>query len=76
MFHRVDDMDELDGPRLLRLAVRLPFYDGVLRARLTAEAAGNTTPTPSAGGTSYTPQEVTPAAAALDPVLAGLVSFG
>lgn len=36
-FHRVDDIYEMDGPRFFRLAVRLPAYDGVMRARLANE---------------------------------------
>jgi len=37
VFHRVDDMYALDGPRFFRLAVRLPFYKGVIRAHVMAE---------------------------------------
>ncbi len=37
VFHRVDDIYALDGPRFLRLALRIFAYDGVLAARLRAE---------------------------------------
>lgn len=33
VLHRVDDMYGIPGPRFLRLAVRLPAYDGLMRAR-------------------------------------------
>lgn len=38
VFHRVDDMWAMDGPRFFRLAVRLPAYEGVVRRRLMADA--------------------------------------
>ncbi len=34
VFHRVDDIFEMDGPRFFRLAVRLPAYAGVMAARV------------------------------------------
>lgn len=37
VFHRVDDLHALDGPRFFRLALRIFAYDGVLAARLADE---------------------------------------
>lgn len=37
VFHRVDDIHALDGPRFFRLALRIFAYDGVLTGRLRAE---------------------------------------
>lgn len=37
VFHRVEDIHSLDGPRFFRLALRLFAYDGVLTKRLQAE---------------------------------------
>lgn len=71
MFHRIDDWRTLDGPRFCMLAARLPFYEGVVRARVMAQAHGHHTD-PGV----HTPAEVTSAAAVTDPLLAGLVSFG
>jgi hypothetical protein len=34
--HRVDDMQELDGPRFFRLAWRMSLYSGVMRARVAS----------------------------------------
>lgn len=35
-FHRVDDIAQLDGPRFLRLAAQLPWYEGATRGSLLA----------------------------------------
>lgn len=85
-FHRIDDMYALDGPTLLRLAIRLPAYEGVLRARAMAEAADEEKASPASrapqarqpgGGMQYdAPDTITPATVAQDPVLASLISFG
>lgn len=34
MFHRVDDLARLGGPRFLRLVQQLPRYDGAVRGAL------------------------------------------
>jgi len=41
VFHRIDDPDQLDGPRYFLLAERLPFYAGACqgRARMLATSA-------------------------------------
>jgi len=36
VFHRVDDLHTLDGPRFFRLALRIFAYDGVMASRLAA----------------------------------------
>lgn len=80
--HRIDDMWALDGPRFFKLAVRLPAYDGVMRVRVAAEAEQKRPAEPSrpAAGTGRavydTPDTITPASVALDPVLGSLISFG
>lgn len=84
VFHRVDEIEHLPGPRFLRLAVRLPAYDGVMRVRVTAAnehdqptRAAAPKPAPGGGRLVYdTPDTITPASVALDPVLGSLISFG
>lgn len=39
VFHRVDDIEELDGPRFFKFCTRLPAYQGVLQARINKEIA-------------------------------------
>lgn len=51
VFHRVDDIYSLDGPRFFRLALRLPAYEGVLRMRFMEEYE-RTHPTPNPGNSS------------------------
>ena len=48
VFHRVDDLGTLDGPRFFRLALRIFAYDGVMAARLAA-LDDTDTPAPGAG---------------------------
>lgn len=36
MFHRVDDLDDISGPKFYRLVVRLTAYTGVMQARVEA----------------------------------------
>lgn len=87
VFHRVDDMYAMPAPQLLRFALRLPAYAGVLRARIEAEAAAehaggrdSSTPSRGAGGNGRMqydePAPVTPLTVAQDPVLSSLISFG
>jgi len=47
VFHRVDDLHTLDGPRFFRLALRIFAYDGVMAARLAAQDGGTDAPAPS-----------------------------
>ena len=47
VFHRVDDLGTLDGPRFFQLALRIFAYDGVMAARLAA--LDDTAPAPGAG---------------------------
>jgi len=49
VFHRVDDLGTLDGPRFFRLALRIFAYDGVMAARLAAQDGGTDTPAPGGG---------------------------
>lgn len=37
VFHRVEDIHSLDGPRFFRLALRVFAYQGVMAARLAEE---------------------------------------
>jgi hypothetical protein len=36
VFHRIDNLHTLDGPRFFRLALRIFAYDGVMSSRLAA----------------------------------------
>jgi hypothetical protein len=49
VFHRVDDMFDLDGPRFFRLVWRLPAYSGVLAARVAEQQPQQGTSTPRDG---------------------------
>lgn len=81
VFHRIDDIATLDGPRFFRLAWRLPAYQGVMRARLLTErkeqqelpsaTSGTAAPT---GSKDWNPG--TQATLMADPDLQGLFSFG
>jgi hypothetical protein len=48
VFHRVDDIYSMPGPRFFRLAIRLPKYKGVLQMRLMEEYE-QAHPTPTEG---------------------------
>lgn len=86
MFHRIDDMYTLSGPRLCTLAERLAAYDGVMRARVAAAVAeeeghqpGPVRAAPARPGVRsevYVPDAVTAQSVALDPVLSSLFSIG
>lgn len=59
VFHRVDDIYQMDGPRFFSRAARIFAYDGVMTARALAEQekqkGSNPTPRPATGrGTSST----------------------
>ena len=81
VFHRVDDIGALDGPKFFRLAWRLPAYQGVIRARLLAEREDRRE-TPSSdrpaasptGARDWNPGTKTTLMA--DPALKSLFSFG
>jgi len=53
VFHRIDNLHTLDGPRFFRLALRIFAYDGVMSARLAAQTENTDTDTtalaPSSG---------------------------
>jgi len=51
VFHRIDNIRTLDGPRFFRLALRIFAYDGVMAVRLAAQTEGTDTPAPDRGGT-------------------------
>lgn len=36
-FYRIDGFDSMDSQRFFSLALRVPFYDGVLTARIEAQ---------------------------------------
>lgn len=80
VFHRVDDITELDGPTLFRLVWRLPAYSGVVRALVAEQQETSVQPMPytptagSAGGRRWNPGTKT--TLQTDPDVAGLFSFG
>lgn len=37
VFYRVDDFDEIDGPKFFRLAMRVGAYQGAIAARMAEE---------------------------------------
>lgn len=49
VFHRVEDIHSLDGPRFFRFALRIFAYDGVMSARLAELEADNTPSTAPTG---------------------------
>lgn len=74
VFYRIDDIEQLSGPKFFALALRTFAYQGVMAALAASESS---TGTPS----SYKGQEMrevesTKTAMTADPVLAGLVSWG
>lgn len=80
VFHRVDDITALDGPTLLRLAWRLPAYEGAMRIRVqeaqeepagVAQGSGSAS---RAGDAEWNPG--TRATLMADPALQGIFSFG
>lgn len=83
VFHRIDDITALDGPRFFRLVWRLPAYEGAMRARLQAErdeqprqsASGVPLgPPPGSGSAEWNPG--TKATLMADASLKGIFSFG
>jgi hypothetical protein len=89
VFHRVDDIYSMPGPRFFRLAARLSAYEGAMRLRAMAEG-GEAGPAEAAAAVaaapvSRLPVSVTerpgnlPATAQVvrsDPAFAGVFSFG
>jgi hypothetical protein len=82
VFHRVDDITVLDGATLMRLAWRLPAYQGAMHIRVQQAQADEpdmgapvAPPGPAAsGGAEWNPG--TKATLMADPALKGLFSFG
>lgn len=81
VFHRIDDPDELDGPRYFRLAWRLAAYEGVMRAR--AMEARQEQEAPQHRPFEYTGRhgagDINPGTRALltaEPAFNGIFSFG
>lgn len=68
VFHRVDDLDGIPCSRFFGLAELLPFYDGAVRARVTAMLAGASV-SPEGMGAG-------PAPDAPHPMLAGMIPAG
>ncbi|WP_042400215.1 hypothetical protein [Streptacidiphilus carbonis] len=80
VFHRVDDITALDGPTLMRLAWRLPAYEGAMRSRVMAEQEENPSPSPQGRvsaprGESREWNPGTQATLQADPALKGIFSF-
>ena len=73
VFHRIDDVDQMDAPRFFQLARRLIHYRGALRDRLMEEANGSQ-PAPGVAGQAA-PVDLTPQAVQQDPALRGLVEY-
>lgn len=65
-FHRVDDIERLDGPRFMELAWRVSAYEGVIAMRLQEQqqaGRGSASAAPSRGrGTSQGGARVLPLA--------------
>lgn len=82
VFHRIDDMYAMTGPRFFTFACRLSAYAGVMQARVAAALEDDRPAQPSASagpgrrGDTYVPTAVTAESVALDPTLAGLFSIG
>ncbi|MEU8920293.1 hypothetical protein AB0D10_05055 [Kitasatospora sp. NPDC048545] len=79
VFHRIPDVTVLDGPTFLRLAWRMPAYQGVMQARAAAYQEADT----SAGATPRMApgrhEEINPGTRTslmADPAFAGLFSYG
>lgn len=80
VFHRVDDITTLDGPTLMRLAWRLPAYEGAMRSRVMAEQEEHPAAAPPGRSSpqSGPDREWNPGTRATlqaDPALKGIFSF-
>jgi hypothetical protein len=69
VFYRIDDIEDLSGPRFLALALRVFAYQGVMAARVADQQD-----TPY--GTEVRQVESTREAISADPALSDLVSWG
>lgn len=79
VFHRIDDIGVLDGPTFFRLAWRLPAYNGVMRAIVTAEHQEATARGADEAYAPGRPRDINPgtqASLAAEPAFAGIFSFG
>lgn len=82
VFHRVDDVWSMSGPRFFKLAWRLPAYQGVMQARAVAESERSPVerpfeygqPSSAAGGVQWNPG--TAQSIQADPAISQLFSFG
>lgn len=75
VFYRIDDIEDITGPRFLSLAMRVFAYQGVMAARAMAQeetASGGS----HRNGTEVRQVEGSRAAITADPVLGQLVSWG
>lgn len=70
VLHRVDQVEEMPGPRYYMLAMRLAAYEGVVRARMRARAYREN-PSPRSGGTVITTRQQLAASSVPD-----LISWG
>jgi hypothetical protein len=73
VFYRVEDIEELSGPRFLSLALRVFAYQGVMAARVMEQQEGTGR---DSRGTEVRQVESSRAAISADPVLGELVSWG
>ena len=55
VFHRVDDIESLSGPKFLRLAYRITCYQGVMAAQLAKHLTVVGTPAPEQEETQPVP---------------------
>jgi hypothetical protein len=77
VFHRIDDLARLHPQRLIDLVVRLGFYQGVVQARLRAEAAAEDASQPAAYDIG-SDRTIDSSAASLgaDPILGSVIELG
>jgi hypothetical protein len=80
VFHRVDDIGEMDGPTFFKIAYRLSAYAGVMAARHMAEREEQPHAAVAAPATYAAPQQdINPGTRATlmaDPAFQGVFSFG
>jgi hypothetical protein len=67
VFHRIEDASELEGPVFYKLAQRLPFYEGAVRAhfaKMARRAQAAARPAPDAQPAAPQPARLPPATGA------------
>lgn len=82
VFHRIDDVTALDGPRFFRLAWRLSAYTGVMQARVVAASEADRDRPAASGADLYVGahrEEINPGTKAslmAEGAFQGIFSFG